>query len=56
MAINDILNDKDKYLKMREASISLSKKDASFEFVHLITNMLGIDLYARKRKKTNRKK
>jgi UDP-N-acetylglucosamine--N-acetylmuramyl-(pentapeptide) pyrophosphoryl-undecaprenol N-acetylglucosamine transferase len=55
-AINDILTDKDKYLKMREASISLSKKDASFEFVHLITNMLGIDLYARKRKKTNRKK
>ena len=48
--VKRILNDKQLYSNMQNASRNLGKPDAAFEFVSIITGLLGIDLYARKRK------
>lgn len=49
--IERILKDRDLYARMSAASAALGKPDAAREFVNIITDLLGIDLYAKKRKK-----
>jgi UDP-N-acetylglucosamine--N-acetylmuramyl-(pentapeptide) pyrophosphoryl-undecaprenol N-acetylglucosamine transferase len=49
--IDRIFKDKELYTKMCAASANLGKPNAAYDFVDIITNMLGIDLYAKKRKK-----
>ncbi len=49
--INRILKDRELYDRMRAANATIGKPDAAYEFVNIIANSLGIDLYAKKRKK-----
>jgi len=49
--IDRIFKDKELYAKMCAASASLGKPNAAYDFVDIITSMLGIDIYAKKRKK-----
>ncbi len=49
--VKRILMDRDLYAKMSAACASVGKPDAANEFVSIITDLLGIDLYAKKRKK-----
>jgi len=53
--IDRILNDRELYAGMRAAAATLGKPDAAYEFVNIIANLLGIDLYAYKRRKRARK-
>jgi UDP-N-acetylglucosamine--N-acetylmuramyl-(pentapeptide) pyrophosphoryl-undecaprenol N-acetylglucosamine transferase len=52
--IDRILKDRELCAKMSDASATLGKPDAAHEFVNIITDLLGIDLYAKKRKKRAR--
>ena len=49
--INRIMKDKETHSKMSKASSSLGRPNAAADFVNIIINLLGIDLYAKKRKK-----
>ncbi|MFH1709457.1 MAG: undecaprenyldiphospho-muramoylpentapeptide beta-N-acetylglucosaminyltransferase [bacterium] len=51
MEVTRLLKDKEIYLKMSKASSSLGKPNAAVDFVNIMTGLLGIDLYAKKRKK-----
>jgi UDP-N-acetylglucosamine--N-acetylmuramyl-(pentapeptide) pyrophosphoryl-undecaprenol N-acetylglucosamine transferase len=52
--IGRILKDRELYARMCAASATLGKPDAANEFVNIIAGVLGIDLYAKKRKKRAR--
>jgi len=49
--IKRILKDRGLYIKLASASASLGKPNSAYEFVNILTSLLGIDLYAKKRKK-----
>jgi len=49
--IKRILKDRELQSKLSTASASLGKPNAAYEFVNILTSLLGIDLYAKKRKK-----
>jgi len=49
--IKRILMDRELQSKLSAASASLGKPNAAYEFVNILTSLLGIDLYAKKRKK-----
>jgi len=53
--IKGILGDRELYSRMCGASSSMGRPDAAYEIVDIMTNLLGVDLNAKKRKKRARR-